>query len=76
MKRRNVEPGIIYPAKLSFRFDVEIKSFTDNQKLRELTHLQICSISNTKRNSLSRKGKSTIRNKNITNEKANWQRQR
>ena len=37
MKRRNLEPRILYPAKLSFRFDGEIKSFTDKQKLREFS---------------------------------------
>ena len=28
---------ILYPARLSFRFNREIKSFTDKQKLREFT---------------------------------------
>ena len=37
MKRRNLEPRILYPAKLSFRLDGEIKSFTDKQKLREFS---------------------------------------
>ena len=37
MKRRNIEERIVYPAELSFRFDGEIKSFTDKQKLRELS---------------------------------------
>ena len=35
MMRRNLEPRIVYPAKLSFRFDGEIKSFSNKQKLRE-----------------------------------------
>ena len=35
MKRKNLQPRILYPARLSFRFDGEIKSFTDMQKLRE-----------------------------------------
>ena len=37
MKRRNLEPRILYPAKLSFRFDGEIKSFTDQKKLKEFS---------------------------------------
>ena len=37
MKRRNLEPRTLYPAKLSFRFDEEIKSFTDRQKVREFS---------------------------------------
>ena len=35
MKRKNLQPRILYPARLSFRFDGEIKSFTDMQKLRQ-----------------------------------------
>ena len=34
MKRRNLEPRVIYRAKLSLRSDGEIKSFSDRQKLR------------------------------------------
>ena len=37
MKRRNLEPRTLYPAKLSFRFDGDIKSFTNNQKLGEFS---------------------------------------
>ena len=37
MKRSNLEPIILYPAKHSFRFDVEIKSFTNKPKLREFS---------------------------------------
>ena len=35
MKEKNLQPRILYPARLSFRFDGEIKSFTDKQKLKE-----------------------------------------
>ena len=35
MKVKKLQPRILYPARLSFRFDREIKSFTDKQKLRE-----------------------------------------
>ena len=37
MKGENLQPRVLYPAKLSFRFDEEIKSFIDRQKLRELS---------------------------------------
>ena len=37
MKGKNLQPRILYPARLSFRFDGEIKSFTDKQKLREFS---------------------------------------
>ena len=33
MKGKNLQPRILYPARLSFRFNGEIKSFTDKQKL-------------------------------------------
>ena len=35
MKGKNLQPRLLYPARISFRFDGEIKSFTDKQKLRE-----------------------------------------
>ena len=35
MKGRNLQPRLLYPARISFRFDGEIKTFTDKQKLRE-----------------------------------------
>ena len=38
VKGKTVQPRILYSARLSFRFDGEIKSFTDKQKLRELHH--------------------------------------
>ena len=37
MKGKNLQPRILYPARLSFRFNGEIKSFTDKQKLREFS---------------------------------------
>ena len=37
MKGKNLQPRVLYPARISFRFDGEIKSFTDKQKLREFS---------------------------------------
>ena len=37
MKEKNLLPTLLYPARISFRFDGEIKSFTDKQKLREFS---------------------------------------
>ena len=34
---KNIQPRLLYPARISFRFDREIKSFTDKQKLREFS---------------------------------------
>ena len=37
MKENNLQPRLLYPAKISFKFEGEIKSFTDKQKLREFS---------------------------------------
>ena len=35
MQGKNLQPRLLYPARISFRFKGEIKNFTDKQKLRE-----------------------------------------
>ena len=35
LNEKNMQPRILYPAKLSFRMEGEIKSFQDRQKLKE-----------------------------------------
>ena len=37
MKGKNLQPRLLYPARISFRFHGEIKTFTDKQKLREFS---------------------------------------
>ena len=37
MKGKNIQPGLLYPTRISFRFDGEIKTFTDKQNLREFS---------------------------------------
>ena len=37
MKEKNLEPRLLYPARISFKYEGEIKSFTDKQKLREFS---------------------------------------
>ena len=37
MKRKNLQPRLLYPARISFRFNGEIKSFTNKPKLREFS---------------------------------------
>ena len=37
MKENNLQPRLLYPARLSFRFSGEIKTFTDKPKLREFS---------------------------------------
>ena len=37
LKEKNLPPRLLYLAKISFKIDGEIKSFTDKQKLREFS---------------------------------------
>ena len=37
MKRKNLQPRLFYPARISFRFNGEIKRFIDKQKLQEFS---------------------------------------
>ena len=36
-KGKKLQPVLLYPARISFRFDGEIKIFTDKQKMREFS---------------------------------------
>ena len=37
MKEKNLQPRLLYPARISFKYEGELKSFTDKQKLREFS---------------------------------------
>ena len=37
MKENNLKPRLLYPARISFKYEGEIKSFSDKQKLREFS---------------------------------------
>ena len=37
LKWKNLQPRLLYPARISFKIDGEIKSFPDKQKLREFS---------------------------------------
>ena len=37
LKGKNLQPRLLYPARISFKIDEEIKSFSDKQKLREFS---------------------------------------
>ena len=37
MKGKSLQPRLLYPVRISFRFNREIKNFTDKQKLREFS---------------------------------------
>ena len=57
MKGKKLQPRILYPARLSFISDGEIKSFPDKQKLRKFKHHQTICTTNAKGTSLGRKYK-------------------
>ena len=40
LKGKNLQPRLLYPARISLRFSGEIKSFTDKQKLREFSTIK------------------------------------
>ena len=35
MKEKNLQPRLLYPARISFKYEGEIESFIEKQKLRE-----------------------------------------
>ena len=37
LKGKNLPPRLLYPARVSFKIDGEIKSFSDKQKLRDFS---------------------------------------
>ena len=37
MRKKNLQSILLYPARISFKYEGEIKSFTDKQKLREFS---------------------------------------
>ena len=37
MQENNLQPRLLYPARISFKYEGKIKSFTDKQKLREFS---------------------------------------
>ena len=54
MKEKNVQPRLLYLARISFTYEGEIKSFTEKQKQR-IQHHQTSSSTNAKGSSLDRK---------------------
>ena len=39
-ERENLQPKLFYPARIAFRYEGEIKSFTDKQKLRKFSTIK------------------------------------
>ena len=57
IKEKKLQSRIRLAAKFSYRFDKEIRTFTDKQKLKRIQHHQASFTTNTKGTSLSRKHK-------------------
>jgi len=55
MKENNLQPRLLYPARISFIYEGEIKSFTDKAKAERIQHHQTSSPTNAKGSSLDRK---------------------
>ena len=64
MTGENLQPRILYPARFSFKFEEEIKSFTDKQKLKEFRTTKPA-LQPIKGNFIGEKEKATTRNKKI-----------
>ena len=63
MKENNLQPRLLYPARISFKYEGEIKSFTDKQNENTTTpnqHHQTSSPRNAKGSSLDRKHKKGV----------------
>ena len=60
MKGKNIQPRILYPARLS-RFDGEIRSFSEKSKVRGFSTTNKCFTTNAKGTSLGRKQKTRKR---------------
>ena len=68
MKGKNLQPRRHYPARLSFRFDGETKSFPDKQKVKRIQHHQTSFTINAKGNfsrQETREGKDRNKTKKI-----------
>ena len=57
IKGENLQPRLLYLESISFRFDGEIKTFSDKQKLREFSTTKTSFATNAKQTSLSGKHK-------------------
>ena len=60
LKGKNLQPRLLYPARISLKIDGEIKSFSDKQKLREFS---------TTKPSLQQMLKGIIQSRNTTEKK-------
>ena len=57
MKEKTLQPRLLYPARISLKYEGEIKSFPDKQELREFSTTKRALQKNTKGSFLDRKHK-------------------
>ena len=62
LKDKNFQPRILYPAKISFRYEGEIKSFPDKEKLRDFDAQDLHYKKSSKRPSYLKKGRKGSQN--------------
>ena len=67
MKSRDLQPGLLYPAKLSFRIEGQIKSFPDKRKTKGVHHHQTIIIWNVKGTFFKKKKIKTMNNQMAIN---------
>uniref|UniRef100_A0A8D0RHJ7 L1 transposable element RRM domain-containing protein n=1 Tax=Sus scrofa TaxID=9823 RepID=A0A8D0RHJ7_PIG len=58
LKGKKLQPRILYPARISFKIEEEVKNFSNKQKLKRVQQYETHSKSNTERASLKKKKKS------------------
>ena len=69
MKENNLQPRLLYPERISFRYE-EFKSFTDKQKAERIQHHQTSSSTNAKGSSLGNTERLYEREPKTTNQMA------
>ena len=57
LKGKNLQPRLLYPARISFKIDGEIKSFSDKQKLKIIQYHQTSFTTNVKETYIVKKYK-------------------
>ena len=70
MTGKTLQPRLLYPARLSFRFEGESQKLHREAKAKRIQQHETSFTTSTKGTSLGRKEKATTRNITITNDKA------
>lgn len=60
LKERNHQPSVIYPVKLSFRYEREIKAFSDKHNQSEFTTTRLALLEFVQRSSSTGNKKMTV----------------